>query len=241
MGSYHSAYGINSQDFGFELENFYCVLDGCSSGKHTEIGVKLFAKSLFEQLQSKKDFLNNDYQIQKLIINNFFYTMKKIIPSYPSILFDNYDFFLKDMENYLTFTILLVIETDKSWIVFYCGDGYIITENIDNNLQFIPLDYSDTPIYLAYSFIDREYLSIPDFDLLGIKVQRFSKNDYIRIGVASDGLRFVVGNDYEREFKNLLSHNKEWKLRRYINALNNRFLQNEGFFKDDITIAIKSI
>ena len=58
MGSDHSFANINNHDFAFNLLNMKVVTDGCGSGKHSEVGTRIFAQ-LFAR-KSKEYFENGE-------------------------------------------------------------------------------------------------------------------------------------------------------------------------------------
>ena len=69
-------------------------------------------------------------------------------------------------------------------------------------------------------------------DGVEISEKEYSKREYKNVGVASDGLRFIVKSDDEElknEFVELLKSDKPVKIKRFIN-------RNQKIFKDDITI-----
>jgi hypothetical protein len=141
------------------------------------------------------------------------------------------------MKDYMCFTILFLQELDDRWELFSCGDGFLVLEHHDGKIEFSSLEVSKNPVYLAYSYIDNKYLDLEGMPAnLGFTRQSFSKDYYKSVGIATDGMRYIIGSIYESDFKDLLRERKEWKLKRMINKLNN--LNETGFFKDDITIAI---
>ena len=44
MGSDHNFANMNNHDFAFNLLNMKIVMDGCGSGKHSEVGTRLFGQ-----------------------------------------------------------------------------------------------------------------------------------------------------------------------------------------------------
>lgn len=40
IGQQHIDYGTNCQDYGIEFDGMKVVCDGCSEGKHSEVGAK---------------------------------------------------------------------------------------------------------------------------------------------------------------------------------------------------------
>ncbi len=46
IGQQHIDYGTNCQDYGIEFDGMKVVCDGCSEGKHSEVGAKAFCHLL---------------------------------------------------------------------------------------------------------------------------------------------------------------------------------------------------
>jgi hypothetical protein len=224
MGSEHAAYGKNNQDFGIEISNCACIVDGCSEGLHSEVGAKLFIKYFQERLMSRRD---PSFPITEMGLITTFEDVWRVIIGYDKSVEPLY---WDDVKNYLCFTIVLLQEFDGYWDILIAGDGGIITQTHDK-MEFLSINHSDTPPYLAYAYL-------PQFQSLENRFQHFvfRKKEYEAIGIASDGLGYVIGTDYEQEFKELLLHRKEFAIKRLINQLNQKSAHVNGFFKDDITI-----
>jgi hypothetical protein len=197
MGNEHLIYGINNHDYGFETDIMKCVVDGCSEGKHSEVGAKLFCH-MFE----------SSYNIDM----TFDFLLK---------IFNN----IQDIKNYLCFTVLYIIENSKEFIVNYCGDGYIITQDKNDFINYIKLDDTEYPMYYIYKFVPTCFFNQ---DEVKFNQMIFSKEEFKNVGVATDGLRYV---EHFNEFKDLLLLNKPIKIKRYIN-------KNQNIFKDDITVVL---
>ncbi len=240
MGSYHIEYGINNQDSGFEYKNVNCVIDGCSEGKHSEVGAILFAKKLQELVINLESLNNLNIRVDLSDIIKIYEKIKNVITRCsPTILSLNYNDYLRDMINYMCFTILYLEELKDAWILHICGDGYIILEDKNEIITFHEIDHSETPMYLAYSYIDKEHVGLLENAKLGFKTYKFSKSEYKALGIASDGLRFVVGSEYEDNFKDLIKNRKKFVIMRKINQINNQHKNVGGFFKDDLTISMR--
>lgn len=131
IGYDHLQYGMNCQDYGLELDDFKLVCDGCSEGLHTEVGAKLFCYMM-------------KYNIN---ISEAFYKL--------AVMFGNT---VDDMKNYLCFTTVYAYESIFSFILKYCGDGYVILEDIDGNITFEELTDGEYPKYYIYNYIDKKHL-----------------------------------------------------------------------------------
>jgi hypothetical protein len=203
VGHEHRETGLNCHDYGFINDTVKCVVDGCSEGLHSEIGAKLFCH-LFNQGYSIDEIFNKIF----MVIDNT----------------------ALNIRNYLCFTILFIEETEDSFIVNYCGDGFIIKQKHDNTIEFDKIDDGEYPKYYVYNFTDKKYLShYKD----GVEIQQsiFPKSEYKAIGIATDGLRYIFDKEYEQEFINLLEKGKESAVKRLVN-------REYKHFKDDITIIL---
>jgi hypothetical protein len=204
IGAQHLELGKNCQDYGVENEIIKLVCDGCSEGEHSEVGAKAFCHLADEGFDIPNSF--------KLLTR----------------LFAQSDAVIKD---FLCFTILRVKQTEENFYVDYCGDGYVILEDLNGDITFERLNDGEYPKYYAYNYCNPNNLK---FYKDGVPILRleYSKKQYKNVGVASDGLRFIVENDdsaLRDEFINLLRDGKSVKVKRFIN-------RNQKIFKDDITI-----
>ncbi len=204
IGMQHLEIGMNCQDYGIEKEGFKLVCDGCSEGEHSEMGAKAYCHLA--------GFGYDIHQIFKKLVYIFGQSTSSI-------------------KNFLCFTILNVTENEKYFKVSYCGDGYIILEDLEGNIYFEELNDGEYPKYFAYNYCNSEALKYYK-DGVEISEKEYSKKDYKNVGIASDGLRFIVKSDNEelkKEFVELLKSRNSVKIKRFIN-------RNQKIFKDDITI-----
>ena len=210
IGYEHIEKGLNCQDFGFEYGNIKCVMDGCSASKHSEVGVKLFSHLFSKGL--------NIYEC--------FNKLLEIFPDY------------HDIENHLLFTVLCVSENDDEYVVDICGDGYIIKQKYDNSIEYEKIGEGNTPPYFAYNFVPQSRL--PKYKD-GVVFERhiFTKSEYKAIGVASDGLEYILNSPFKEEFEQLLIRRKEFPIRRLINR-EQKYIEDGivKYFSDDISIVI---
>lgn len=203
IGMEHLEMGMNCQDYGRAGDTWAVVCDGCSEGKHSEVGSKLYCH-LFDNWK----FPNEN--IEKMI---------SVIGNVP-----------KSLKDYLSFTILELSQDEIAFEVMYCGDGYIILQDHDGNITFEELSDGEYPKYYIYNYIEPEYLKHYK-DGVSFSQKTFSKEEYAKVGIASDGLRYILKADEElkQEFINCLKSGKELKTKLFIN-------RNHKIFKDDVTI-----
>lgn len=237
IGKAHVDIGANCQDaigrYGDELK---IVCDGCSEGKHSEVGAQLFAKLFVEKYAYFKE-LEKRGKVEFLIQS----TMDDVV-----------DFVGRDKDtlfDYLSFTTIIAYERtyiseDSSMSIpaaLYVGDGYlIVVDNEESEVQFINLDCGEYPEYLSYNYINPELLKKYK-DGVEIHSKLFDpekfvpKKDGVRFGVASDGIRFVVNlpedNPLRQEFVDIILSDRDIRMKRFIN-------KHPEIFKDDVSIVI---
>jgi hypothetical protein len=206
MGYAHMEKGLNCQDYFFSTDWHFGVLDGCSEGKHSEVGAKLFAKYYKDTVGLPLPYVT-------------YWKVLNAVGVDP-----------EDILDYGSFTILIAAQEGDDFVAKYCGDGYIIAEKIDGTIEIINLEEAPgkPPKYLAYNFVSPKYLK--DYKT-GVRVEekRFPTSEYTKIGLASDGIRFALGNNLEQEFIEILKSGNEFKMKLFIN-------RNHSTFKDDVTI-----
>lgn len=206
IGQQHIDYGINCQDCAVEMNRVKIVCDGCSEGKHSEVGAKTFC-----HLMEYGEW--NSFQ-------DAFEKMVKMFGQTPATIRD-----------FLCFTILIVAETEDEFILAYCGDGYILQEFVDGRFIVEELNDGEYPKYYAYNYVDPDSLK---YYKDGVKLQCriFPKSEYKNVGIASDGIRFAVRNaddEIHSGFVDAVRSGKAAKLKRFIN-------KHQSVFKDDTTV-----
>lgn len=219
IGSDHIFANKNNHDFAFKLLNMKIVIDGCGSGKHSEVGTRIFAQ-LFAR-KAKEYFEKNEAISEENfidVVNSIFEKMLELCDDI-SFIFQNY-----------CFTILVCFENEDEFVVYSCGDGYIIKENSEG-ISFDKLDDGEYPCYYIYNFITDKTALVEYQDGVDFKEFHFSKAEYSNIGVSTDGLRFSE-NLLEVEKNKLMKFLHEGKGPQ-IEVLINR---NSQKFHDDISI-----
>ena len=223
MGSDHNFANKNNHDYAFNLLNMKVVLDGCGSGKHSEVGTRLFAQLFARKAKEyveKGESINCNNFVE--VVDSVFKKMLELCDD-PHFIFQNF-----------CFTILVCFELEDEFVVYSCGDGFIIKEN-EEGISFEELDDGEYPAYYSYNFIEDKEVLKEYKEGVSFKVAHFSKAEYANIGVATDGLRF---------FENLLDVEKN-KMMRFLHdgissgiekLINRNNIQRNGMFHDDISI-----
>jgi hypothetical protein len=223
IGSDHIDSNINNQDFLVSLDNVKIVLDGCGSGKYSEVGTRLFGQFLKNYSHTLTEHTFED------VVHTIFEKLVQIRKD---------DAFFNDN---LCFTILACFEKEDEFVVLSCGDGYIITSD-GKKIEFLKLDngeHPDFPPYFIYNFTNNKVLYEEG---VSFTIQRFSKKDFVNVGVATDGLRFYekLSIIEQEKLKTALLTGKAAQINMLINRNNLTFLpngtSNAPKFQDDITI-----
>lgn len=224
IGSLHVFEGIAKQDNLLAIDNVKMVLDGCSQDEKgewlkSEVGVNLFAQ-LFERLP--KDIRSKPELLETCVGLVF----DKLIALAPDKHFIAQNF---------CFTILIVYELEDRFVVKYCGDGYIITrkkevKETEDEFEYISLDdeCSDgCPKYYIYNYIPSAIYA----EGVTFKEKIFLKSEYQNVGVATDGLRYMLDLGFAtiKKLNENLANEKAGKIRVQI-------ARNSEKIKDDISI-----
>lgn len=212
-GQQHIDYGTNCQDYGIEFDGMKVVCDGCSEGKHSEVGAKAFCH-----------LLKND---SRIIHECSVYTAAAAFGEILG-LFGQTSGSIRD---FLCFTILMVTENETHFMVDYCGDGFIVKERLDGTIEFEELSDGEYPKYFAYNYVNKDMLKQYK-DGVNFSTKAFPKDEYRNIGVASDGIRFAMKDEqFKKEFTEVLQSGKEVRVKRFIN-------KHHKLFQDDTTIVL---
>lgn len=178
IGRDHTARQGNCQDgYALVVTDDYAaafICDGCSEGKHSEVGAKLGAQFLAEETTR---LLNMGFcadGLPPLLYERMVMYLDKIAEvSHPR---DRVGF----IHSHLLFTIVGCIITPKNSIVFTAGDGMIA---VDDTVRCI--DQKNQPAYIAYHLIKEELPQ--EYQLAdGFDVQPLPEA-WQRVAIASDG------------------------------------------------------
>ena len=214
QGNGHYLNGINNQDFYYMEKNLKLLMDGCSEGKFSEVGTRLFYQ-YFSLLPDRFNLEKFEENVEKTFCK---------ISSLFSDLGDETQFIVDNM----LFTIVACFELEDKFVVKYIGDGYIITVNSHYMVSYIRLSYGKTPPYYAYNFISTSTYERG----LKFKTFEFSKEYFRNVGLASDGMLPIVDRKIVENFdKFILGTEKTYTPEGIIKS-------NQGDFFDDVTILI---
>lgn len=218
QGFEHFLQHVNNQDYFYETPRMLLVLDGCSSGKYSEVGTRLFTQlfSRKEENDSVEKFESN----VKEVFDELVEMMRKYYPDQESL--EN-EFI---MEN-LLFTIIACFDCEDKFIVKMFGDGYIITQNEWNHLSYMKFSYGKCPPYFAYKYC--EHLTPNIFKNYEFKTFEFDKKTFKSVGIASDGILPIVKGSAQMD---------TYILKKDCVGLQMAIRMQNQAFADDVTIAI---
>lgn len=221
LGNEHLIGNLNNHDFAFVLPNMKIVLDGCGEGHHSEVGTRIFAQFFARKAKEyfdKGESIDEENFIQ--VVDSIFKKMLELCND-KNFIFNNY-----------CFTILVCFETEDEFVVYSCGDGFIIKEN-GEGISFDKLDDGEYPAYFIYNyFTDKSALKMYKEGVC-FNVSRFPKSEYSNVGVATDGLRFQekLSGLEKAKLMQYLHEGRQGQIEKLINR-NNKY----GLFHDDISI-----
>ena len=216
QGNGHYLNGLNNQDFYYAEKNLKMIMDGCSDGKFSEVGTRLFYqffKELDNRFESEK-FEENVESVFSKIIEFFSKTSSK-----------EPDKFIVDN---MLFTIVACFELEDKFVVKYIGDGYIVTINAEDMMSYIRLSYGKAPPYFAYNLLVTGSYG----KKLKFKTLEFNKEDFKKVGIASDGIAPIVRGRITEDFEKIILK-KETKY-----TAEGIIKSNHSSFFDDVTILI---
>lgn len=232
MGFKHREEGTNKQDFvvpyrkdgkndlAIPYTGLKLVLDGCGSMPYSEVGAILFGQQV-AKLYSENTPANLAQfdKHARRVMENLLYSGLFVKSALPES---------------LSFTVLAVIEFEDEFVVFTCGDGYVVSQKHGGKVDLVCVENGsakiggdDYPKYLIYDFMKPAgFENGVSFD-----TQCFPKDIYKNVGVATDGVRFIADLPAEERlrFYEFLDQDKHGKLNMLIN-------RNLSVFKDDISI-----
>ncbi|MBR1884071.1 MAG: hypothetical protein IJ809_03910 [Clostridia bacterium] len=232
IGSMHVEKMYSNQDYFYAEDKFKLVCDGCSAGKDSDFGTRLFIKkfAMLPDYLDESKFEENARKVFEELLDFFsINTLDKMEKK-------DYDFVITNM----LFTILACFEKEDSFVVKFLGDGYIITENFLRKISYIKIDYGPCPPYLAYNYILPKYKESFKEELM-FKTYEFPKKLFLRVGLGTDGIEPIVfSNKLSKEdkfkFDSFLLNLSGVPVQRNINQVVNMINRNSNNFYDDTTI-----
>jgi len=190
-GRDHTQVGKNNHDaYCFAMhDNIMAgiVCDGCSSGKHSEVGAKLIARLMLRQIVANQEkFSGNEDAIICMMQR-----VKNSALMYIQLLAEGMGMsFSQAINDYFLFTLVGTITFPNTSLIFSLGDG--VFANNDELTTVGPFP-GNAPPYLAYNLLDTE-LSRQNPELLDFNIHVVQPTDMVEsIMIGSDGVCDFIG------------------------------------------------
>jgi len=231
QGRDHALQGKNCQDFSgvrsWEIGDRKCtfgvVLDGCGSGKHSEVGSSLLGTLLLniipEVINSRLIFMGVhngvpeqewvSQAVENACLNLINLTLAQCLPVIRSE--HERSWFVNEF--FLT-TIIYSLTVDAHVFVGSAGDGYLGVRQSHNDKVVVHElgDKDNTPSYLAYRTVDP--LSLKGMGDKQFNLVNFYSLDPYLLFISTDGMERLVKEDRTQELFNLGPK----KLQRWMNS-----------------------
>lgn len=233
IGREHTRLWINNQDgknhgsITIEGKNYYFgfISDGCSAGENNEVGSRLIVAYLASEVR-------------------MMLAMGTKIESIPDSLFDRCIGYLRSIasltcigdpmqilefiKHHLLCTVIGFIMDDEKLVIFSAGDGVIVI-----NDSVTKIDQNNTPRYLAYHLVDRQFLRLQDGELPRTFVTTIHDLEAVKkFAICSDGIT-------EGAISHLWGHEHLLGVQRRLKVLVNQ--KTEPFADDCTVIAVEFI
>lgn len=186
------------------------VTDGCGSGKHSEVGAKIFAEYIAECCTDPEYlyFLHHSSDPWRLV-SCWLYrtTVLQMRDRFPVILSGS------TIEDYLLFTVVGFIMTKGIIYWFKKGDGLVIYKDAGGELyNRDPEDYKNMPPYIGYELVHPDTLTM-----------EFKSGFKIGQDTLSKGSKFMIATDgLEDEFIDQIWEKPNRRLQRFLNLQSNK-------------------
>lgn len=237
IGTDHIYAKTNRQDtvLTYQDDKITCgvVCDGCSSGENSELGAYLIANLVMKILRNLPPVVSEEILSTMLTmeITHMFSIVTGRIFGWPDAI-DGVKEIVNFIENHFlsTFVFCIVrhdkdLEEDNEIIIGQSGDGIIITNGIVN-----VIDQANSPHYIAYNNVPKDFLAGNGTKLRGIEIEILPEDEVSSIVIASDGLLPLLEMNMGEE----LFGTKKRQLQRKINVLQNK----QKMFHDDISCVV---
>lgn len=178
MGRDHVIAGRNNQDAYYIYESDRCIIalvaDGCSEGKHSEVGaqlgVRLFAQAILRNYQEK----NFWEKVQQDVLTNIRQSAQAMGRN-----------LVKVINDYFLFTVVGIFLNDYGVQFFSIGDGIFFVN--DEMIRLGPFP-DNAPPYLCYELIGTS-LSYSHPELLKIQLHKeIPASNFVSCLIGTDGV-----------------------------------------------------
>ena len=204
---------------------FGFVSDGCSGGANNEVGSRLIVSYLISEVSmmiamgAKLETIPD--QLFNRAVGYFRSIASLTCVGDPRQIVD----FIK---HHLLCTVIGFIMNDEDLIIFSAGDGIIVV-----NDKVTQIDQNNTPKYLAYHLLDRQYLKLQDGELpQTFETEVYDVKAVNKFAICSDGIT-------EGAISHLWGHKHPLGVERRLKVLVNQKI--EPFFDDCTAIVVEFV
>ena len=233
VGRDHEFKKVNLQDYVTVQEDDKAIIgvicDGCSEGKHSEVGASLigiFIARLLSILTHRNLAFNDKELLKRIIEDELLLFFKKSLDTVKLSMALNPVESVNFIKNYFLTTLVfcVILKEEKKIIIGNSGDG-VVVKNYDVFKKY----QNDKPHYLAYQVIPKHYLEKLPSEIESLNIDIFSDGEMLhKVIISSDGLEpFIEKHSVEE-----LYGKKGRQLQRLINKIQN----TEKIFFDDISL-----
>lgn len=194
IGRDHTAVSKNCQDAwhcaGSETVLVAVVCDGCGSGKHSEVGAKLGARFLTQEILHQTNAQNAETLSALIVSTEFWHTVRETTLSQLQTVVSALGGSLAQVvSDYLLFTVVGVIVTPLKTVIFSLGDGLYA---INGDVKTIGPFPDNMPPYLAYGLVNSS-LATSNPDRLHFSIEAVRPTAEVQsVLIATDGLEELL-------------------------------------------------
>jgi hypothetical protein len=204
LGDYKVLKGGNNQDALALMQRpeFIAgvVCDGCGSGIYSEVGARVGAKYVLNNIESlmRESYYDDEPQQEK--IDYLQYCITEDLTELAISLIDSESLMheneaevtvskIQILNDYLFFTIMGFYMTEQETVFFHLGDGFYVVNGEVNGLEYP----NNAPPYIAYNLIDEKWFSEDmNKDNLKMKYHVYPTETLENFLIATDGLQYFI-------------------------------------------------
>lgn len=195
------------------------VADGCSEGRHSEVGAKLLAEWINRELPM---ILSTGVSTEDAVQTLYRRAIDYLTGIVRTTVVGTSEQMVEFVRNYLLCTIVGFVVDEQECYIFSAGDGLVVI-----NDEMIRIDQDNKPIYLGYHVIPRSCLQDAGELPTGFKVMRIKTEMLQRLMISTDGME-------EDAVERLWNKESDVQLTRELKRLS----RVEGRLADDCTVIV---
>ncbi len=245
IGRNHILVGKNNQDAYrvVSREQFIVaiVCDGCSAGRHSEVGAKIGVRMISEEIAALLEggLTISEPEFWHRLKHNLLQKLKDFVAIASGCVELSKSATMEFVNDYLLFTIVVAIVTPKETITFSIGDGAIA---VNGKFTEIPPYADNAPPYLAYGLYNPEAINFEIRD-------RLPTSELESLLIATDGIiDLAVVEPVEQFWQEARYFNNPDAIRRKLAMLNREevkpdwqkkeLTKRSGVLSDDTSLVV---